>query len=203
MVILASILGFTVFIFASLLFITMIINKNKEHKLENFTYEIRNNDIIKDMANIKSIESKNFAVNSKSLYESSASPLLEYIEKIENSKTIKDNDINNALDLLLDALKNIDEYINEYPLKLDDIKTMADYYIIELVNNIKLYAKISEKSRNAVQKEKMKKELIETINIITNAFSTVLSEFYDSLSLSVSSSLQAINHSVKLKGYIK
>lgn len=203
MVILASILGFTVFIFASLLFITMIINKNKEHKLENFTYEIRNNDIIKDMANIKSIESKNFAVNSKSLDESSALPLLEYIEKIENSKTIKDNDINNALDLLLDALKNIDEYINEHPLKLDDIKTMADYYIIELVNNIKLYAKISEKSRNAVQKEKMKKELIETINIITNAFSTVLSEFYDSLSLSVSSSLQAINHSVKLKGYIK
>lgn len=203
MVILASILGFTVFIFVSLLFITMIINKNKEHKLENFTYEIRNNDIIKDMANIKSIESKNFAVNSKSLDESSASPLLEYIEKIENSKTIKDNDINNALDLLLDALKNIDEYINEHPSKLDDIKTMADYYIIELVNNIKLYAKISEKSRNAVQKEKMKKELIETINIITNAFSTVLSEFYDSLSLSVSSSLQAINHSVKLKGYIK
>lgn len=203
MVILASILGFTVFIFVSLLFITMIINKNKAHKLENFTYEIRNNDIIKDMANIKSIESKNFAVNSKSLDESSVSPLLEYIEKIENSKTIKDNDINNALDLLLDALKNIDEYINEHPLKLDDIKPMADYYIIELVKNIKLYAKISEKSRNAVQKETMKKELIETINIITNAFSTVLSEFYDSLSLSVSSSLQAINHSVKLKGYIK
>ena len=49
----------------------------------------------------------------------------------------------------------------------------------------------------------MKKELIETINIINNVFSTVLSEFYDSMALSVSSCLEAINQSIKLKGYVK
>ena len=39
--------------------------------------------------------------------------------------------------------------------------------------------------------------------MITAAFSTVLSEFYDNMALNTSSSLEALKASIKMKGYVK
>ena len=39
--------------------------------------------------------------------------------------------------------------------------------------------------------------------MITDAFSTVLSEFYDNMALNTSSSLEALKASIKMKGYVK
>lgn len=58
-------------------------------------------------------------------------------------------------------------------------------------------------SKNSRQLWKIKPEIIKTIGIINNAFSIILVEFYDNMVLSVSSSLEAVNQSIKLKGYIK
>lgn len=203
--ILIFILGFVVFSFIITIIITLFINKSRTSELEKYTNQIKNDDVIKSISkNMQNIALSNNKHSNKNIFLSNSfSVLSSYVQELKQIKENLDDDINNAINLLLDSMKNLDEYIKENTSKSNEIKIMADHYIAELIKNIKIYIKISEKSKNTAQKDKMKKELIETINIINNAFATVLSEFYDSMALSVSSSLAAINQSIKLKGYIK
>lgn len=203
--ILIFILGFVVFSFIITIIITLFINKSRTSELEKYTNQIKNDDVIKSISkNMQNIALSNNKHSNKNIFLSNSfSVLSSYVQELKQIKENLDDDIDNAINLLLDSMKNLDEYIKENTSKSNEIKIMADHYIAELIKNIKIYIKISEKSKNTAQKDKMKKELIETINIINNAFATVLSEFYDSVALSVSSSLAAINQSIKLKGYIK
>lgn len=203
--ILIFILGFVVFSFIITIIITLFINKSRTSELEKYTNQIKNDDVIKSISkNMQNIALSNNKHSNKNIsLSNSFSVLSSYIQELKQIKENLDDDIDNAINLLLDSMKNLDEYIKENTSKSNEIKIMADHYIAELIKNIKIYIKISEKSKNTSQKDKMKKELIETINIINNVFSTILSEFYDSMALSVSSSLAAINQSIKLKGYIK
>lgn len=203
--ILIFILGFVVFSFIITIIITLFINKSRTSELEKYTNQIKNDDVIKSISkNMQNIALSNNKHSNKNIsLSNSFSVLSSYMQELKQIKENLDDDIDNAINLLLDSMKNLDEYIKENTSKSNEIKIMADHYIAELIKNIKIYIKISEKSKNTAQKDKMKKELIETINIINNAFATVLSEFYDSVALSVSSCLEAINQSIKLKGYIK
>lgn len=203
--ILVFILGFVTFSFIITIITTLFINKSRASELENYTNQIKNDDVIKSISkNMQGIVSSNNKLANKNLsLSNNLSVLSSYMQELKQIKENLDDDIDNAINLLLDSMKNLDEYIKENTSKRNEIKIMADHYIAELIKNIKIYIKISEKSKNTAQKDKMKKELIETINIINNVFSTILSEFYDSMALSVSSSLEAINQSIKLKGYIK
>lgn len=203
--ILIFILGFVVFSFIITIIITLFINKSRTSELEKYTNQIKNDDVIKSISkNMQNIALSNNKHSNKNIFLSNSfSVLSSYVQELKQIKENLDDDIDNAINLLLDSMKNLDEYIKENTSKSNEIKIMADHYIAELIKNIKIYIKISEKSKNTSQKDKMKKELIETINIINNVFSTILSEFYDSMALSVSSSLEAINQSIKLKGYIK
>lgn len=203
--ILIFILGFVVFSFIITIIITLFINKSRTSELEKYTNQIKNDDVIKSISkNMQNIALSNNKHSNKNIFLSNSfSVLSSYVQELKQIKENLDDDIDNAINLLLDSMKNLDEYIKENTSKSNEIKIMADHYIAELIKNIKIYIKISVKSKNTSQKDKMKKELIETINIINNAFATILSEFYDSTALSVSSSLAAINQSIKLKGYIK
>lgn len=203
--ILIFILGFVVFSFIITIIITLFINKSRTSELEKYTNQIKNDDVIKSISkNMQNIALSNNKHSNKNIFLSNSfSVLSSYVQELKQIKENLDDDIDNAINLLLDSMKNLDEYIKENTSKSNEIKIMADHYIAELIKNIKIYIKISEKSKNTSQKDKMKKELIETINIINNVFSTILSEFYDSMALSVSSCLEAINQSIKLKGYIK
>lgn len=203
--ILIFILGFVVFSFIITIIITLFINKSRTSELEKYTNQIKNDDVIKSISkNMQNIALSNNKHSNKNIFLSNSfSVLSSYVQELKQIKENLDDDIDNAINLLLDSMKNLDEYIKENTSKSNEIKIMADHYIAELIKNIKIYIKISEKSKNTSQKDKMKKELIETINIINNAFATILSEIYDSTALSVSSSLEAINQSIKLKGYIK
>lgn len=203
--ILIFILGFVVFSFIITIIITLFINKSRTSELEKYTNQIKNDDVIKSISkNMQNIALSNNKHSNKNIsLSNSFSVLSSYVQELKQIKENLDDDIDNAINLLLDSMKNLDEYIKENTSKSNEIKIMADHYIAELIKNIKIYIKISEKSKNTSQKDKMKKELIETINIINNVFSTILSEFYDSMALSVSSCLEAINQSIKLKGYIK
>lgn len=203
--ILIFILGFVVFSFIITIIITLFINKSRTSELEKYTNQIKNDDVIKSISkNMQNIALSNNKHSNKNIsLSNSFSVLSSYVQELKQIKENLDDDIDNAINLLLDSMKNLDEYIKENTSKSNEIKIMADHYIAELIKNIKIYIKISEKIKNTSQKDKMKKELIETINIINNVFSTILSEFYDSTALSVSSSLAAINQSIKLKGYIK
>ena len=196
--ILIFILGFVVFSFIITIIITLFINKSRTSELEKYTNQIKNDDVIKSISkNMQNIALSNNKHSNKNIFLSNSfSVLSSYVQELKQIKENLDDDIDNAINLLLDSMKNLDEYIKENTSKSNEIKIMADHYIAELIKNIKIYIKISEKSKNTSQKDKMKKELIETINIINNAFATILSEIYDSTALSVSSSLEAINQSI-------
>ena len=127
----------------------------------------------------------------------------KYIKDINQSKIGLDSDVASALSSLTDIMKKMDTYISNHKNNEKDIKVMTEHYIPELLKHIKVFKELSSSSFTNVHKEDIKKELLETISMITNAYSTVLSEFYDSMALSVSSSLEAIKSSIKLKGYIK
>lgn len=126
-----------------------------------------------------------------------------YIKDINKLKIGLDSDIASALSSLTDVMKNMDSYIANHKNNEKDIKIMTEHYIPELIKHIKVYKEFPFGSYKSTHNEDIKGELLETINMITNAYSTVLSEFYDSMALSVSSSLDAIKASIKLKGYVK
>ncbi len=127
----------------------------------------------------------------------------KYIKEINQSKIGLDSDVASALSSLTDIMKKMDSYISNHQNNEKDIKVMTEHYIPELLKHIKVFKELSSGSFKSVHNDDIKHELLETISMITNAYSTVLSEFYDSMALSVSSSLEAIKSSIKLKGYVK
>lgn len=127
----------------------------------------------------------------------------EYIKDINKLKIGLDSDIASSLSSLTNVMKNMDSYIENHKNNEKDVKIMTEHYIPELLKHIKVYKEFSYGSFTSKHHEDIKNELLETINMVTNAYSTVLSEFYNSMALSVSSSLDAIKASIKLKGYVK
>lgn len=100
-------------------------------------------------------------------------------------------------------MQSMDEYISNHRDKEDDIKMMAEYYIPEMLNHLKTYHEMSVSKFKSKHEEAIKIELMDTIKMITDTFSTVLSEFYDNMALNTSSSLEALKASMKMKGYVK
>lgn len=129
--------------------------------------------------------------------------LQEYIKDINKAKLGIDSDVASALSSLTESLKQMDSYIANHKKNEKDIMMMTEHYIPELLKHIKVYKEFSLSGINSKHKEDIKFELLETINMVTKAYSSVLSEFYDSMALSVSSSLEAIKQSIKMKGYVK
>lgn len=199
-------LGFILFVFIITIFLTIAINRNKPKKLENYTLQITNDNILNDISekakslNLLTDKSKNLLIN-MALHNSA--PLDFHIKEIKSLPFDFDSDINSSLNQLIDTLNNLNNYLKEHTSKANEIKVMADYYICELVKNLNIYLQIYKSNKNSIQLGKIKPEIIKTIGIINNAFSIILAEFYDNMALSVSSSLEAVNQSIKLKGYIK
>ena len=121
----------------------------------------------------------------------------EYIKDINKLKIGLDSDIASSLSSLTNVMKNMDSYIENHKNNEKDVKIMTEHYIPELLKHIKVYKEFSYGSFTSKHHEDIKNELLETINMVTNAYST------DSMALSVSSSLDAIKASIKLKGYVK
>lgn len=129
--------------------------------------------------------------------------LKPYISDIKNANKNNDAEITNLLNNLIDVLQSMDNYIANHRDKEDDIKMMAEYYIPEMLNHLKTYKEMKTSKFKSKHEEPIRLELMDTIKMITDAFSTVLSEFYDNMALNVSSSLEALKASIKMKGYVK
>ena len=84
--------------------------------------------------------------------------------------------------------------------KEDDINIMAEYYIPEMLKHIKEYYKLKENGLSDDSQAQHKNDIIKTINVIYKAYETVLSEFHENAVLTVSSSLEALKASIKMKG---
>lgn len=129
--------------------------------------------------------------------------LKPYITDVKNANQNSDKEINLLLNNLIDVLQSVDNYITNHRDKEDDIKIMAEYYIPEMLSHLKTYNEMSKSKFKSKHEEAIKLELMDTIKMITDAFSTVLSEFYDNMALNTSSSLEALKASIKMKGYVK
>ena len=79
-------------------------------------------------------------------------------------------------------------------------KNNSDEEIKKLLNEL---TDILQSMDSYIANHRDKEELMDTIKMITDAFSTVLSEFYDNMALNTSSSLEALKASIKMKGYVK
>lgn len=130
--------------------------------------------------------------------------LKPYIADVKSAnRANNDEEIKNLLNELTDILQSMDSYISNHRDKEDDIKMMAEYYIPEMLNHLKTYQEMCSSKFKSKHEEAIKLELMDTIKMITDAFSTVLSEFYDNMALNTSSSLEALKASIKMKGYVK
>lgn len=130
--------------------------------------------------------------------------LKPYIADVKSAnKTNNDEEIKNLLNKLTDILQSMDNYIANHRDKEGDIKMMAEYYIPEMLSHLKTYQEMCNSKFKSKHEEAVKYELIDTIKMIIDAFSTVLSEFYDNMALNTSSSLEALKASIKMKGYVK
>ena len=130
--------------------------------------------------------------------------LKPYIADVKSAnRTNNDEEIKNLLNELTDILQSMDNYIANHRDKEDDIKMMAEYYIPEMLSHLRTYQEMCSSKFKSKHEEAIKYELIDTIKMITDAFSTVLSEFYDNMALNTSSSLEALKASIKMKGYVK
>lgn len=130
--------------------------------------------------------------------------LKPYIADVKSAnRTNNDEEIKKLLNELTDILHSMDNYIANHRDKESDIKMMAEYYIPEMLSHLRTYQEMCSSKFKSKHEEAIKYELIDTIKMITDAFSTVLSEFYDNMALNTSSSLEALKASIKMKGYVK
>lgn len=130
--------------------------------------------------------------------------LKPYIADVKSAnRTNNDEEIKKMLNELTDILQSMDNYIANHRDKEDDIKMMAEYYIPEMLSHLRTYQEMCSSKFKSKHEEAIKLELMDTIKMITDAFSTVLSEFYDNMALNTSSSLEALKASIKMKGYVK
>ncbi len=147
-------------------------------------------------------ESENITIIDAEIVKDSL--LKPYIADVKHAnKTTNDEEIKNLLIELTDILQSMDNYIANHRDKEDDIKMMAEYYIPEMLNHLKTYQEMCSSKFKSKHEDAVKLELIDTIKMITDAFATVLSEFYDNMALNTSSSLEALKASIKMKGYVK
>ena len=126
----------------------------------------------------------------------------EYISKIENAN-VSNQEIKEALNRLVIILKDVDAYLVDHADKSNDFKLLCDYYIPEVLNNLDTYSSVAKSSLKTDSVETVKNDLLETINMITEAFKTILQEFYDNMLLNASASLEAIKANIKMKGFAK
>lgn len=129
--------------------------------------------------------------------------LKEYISQIKLISNNYDSEINQLLNDLIDVLQSMDNYLSHHQDKAEDIKIMAKYYIPEMIKHLKTYRHMKTSKFKSSHEEAIRLELIDAIKMIKDAFSTVLSEFYNNVALNVSASLEAIKASIKMKGLAK
>lgn len=127
----------------------------------------------------------------------------QYINGINRVRKSYDNEINKELYSLVDVLVNLKKYLNEHREKEDDIKTLCDHYIPEMLEQLKLYEDIVDSGYQSENVKETRAEIINTIKLIRRAFTTILSELCDNLVVNISSSLDALKASIKLKGLAK
>lgn len=127
----------------------------------------------------------------------------KYIKDIERIRKNYDDEINKELYSLVDVLVNLKKYLNEHREKEDDIKTLCDHYIPEMIEQLKLYKDVAGSSYQSESVDEARSDIINTIKLIREAFSTILSELYDNVILNISSNLDALKASIKLKGLAK
>lgn len=127
----------------------------------------------------------------------------KYIKDIERVRKSYDDEINKELYSLVDVLVNLKKYLNEHREKEEDIKTLCDHYIPEMMEQLKLYKDIAGSNYQSESISDARNDIINTIKLIREAFATILSELYDNVILNISSSLDALKASIKLKGLAK
>lgn len=127
----------------------------------------------------------------------------KYIKDIERIRRSYDDEINKELYSLIDVLVNLKKYLAEHREKEDDIKTLCDHYIPEMMEQLKRYKDIAGSSYQPENFKEARSDIINTIKLIREAFSTILSELYDNVILNISTSLDALKASIKLKGLAK
>ncbi len=125
--------------------------------------------------------------------------LNKYISDINEINKTVNNDIQNLLNELVVAMQNMNDYILNHRDKEEDIRIMAEYYIPEMIHNLKTYKEMATSNFKSQHEEEIKQSVMEAIKMITDAFNTVLSEFYDDMALNVSASLDALKTKIKLK----
>lgn len=124
----------------------------------------------------------------------------EYISKIKKVSLGSDGQMKEAIENLIIVLSNIDLYLSKHPEKDKDFKELADFYLPEIIDNMITYSEVVDADYNVESKEKLRSSLLETLNLVSNAFSTILNELYDNIALNVSASLEAVKASIRMKG---
>lgn len=189
-------------------------SKEKLSQKQTFTYS-NNGQNFKVHINVKS--NNNFNKNNKQIYDAEvvsenisnntnkedkiSDNIVKYNNELNNMLIIcKDEDIKHYIKELIDVMDKIEKYVAEHKQLESDINILYDYYIPELLNQLKIYNNMDNEDFHKKHGDNIKNNLIETISMITSAYNTVLSEFYDKLTLSVSSNLEALKLNIKKKG---
>ncbi|MDE7170205.1 MAG: hypothetical protein K2N67_08410 [Mucispirillum sp.] len=131
------------------------------------------------------------------------SVMSDFIKRLKVYSEKCDEDISSSLKSLVKIMGDMEVYLTNHQNKTDDMKILCEYYIPELLSHLETYGELSESGFNKENVAAVKAELLETIRMVTGAFETILSEFYDDMVLNVSASLDALKASIKMKGLSK
>ena len=114
-----------------------------------------------------------------------------------------DLDIKSKIEELIKVMKNMEQYISQNKRVDADINLFYEYYVPEIIKNTKTYSSLESDVFFNKHSSNMKEDLLEAINMVITAYNTILSECYDNIAMSVSSSLDALKAGLKLKGFSK
>ena len=180
---------------------------NSNKKDNNFAnYSHNNEDIIdceyEDIKSNHNENENNYSCDSNKISENSE--LSKYRKElciiVDNCR---DLDIKSKIEELIKVMKNMEQYISQNKRVDADINLFYEYYVPEIIKNTKTYSSLESDVFFNKHSSNMKEDLLEAINMVITAYNTILSECYDNIALSVSSSLDALKAGLKLKGFSK
>ncbi len=125
----------------------------------------------------------------------------KYIKKIHDAnELLPDEIISKKLDDLEDIITKIFAYLEQRPEKLGQIRKFMDYYLPTTMKLVDSYCDFEKQSLQGENVTETKKEILDVLDTINNAFIALFDELYKDDAIDISTDISVLKTMLKQEG---
>ena len=126
-----------------------------------------------------------------------------YIRKItETKRSIRSEEMSKKLTVLNNTVAGIKDHVKNYPENNANVRRLASYYLPTMIRLISSYAELERQPIKTGKTEKTKKEIEESIDIMTEAFRNIFIQILEETETDISSDISVMKTKAMLDGIL-